>query len=906
MNKKSNKKLMAGLIALITLIIIGITCSGFLDNFKEGIKFLGISFGISAGLVLLLFIMKYIITGADKLVGEGRTFNDRAIVLFSILILVSLTCRGFLKNFTLGIVFLIVSIAFVSIAFLIMYGINSKKGAIKKVVLAEKTSGEKMFILLTILILVSLTCGGFIQNLKAGILFLIISIISSLALYLIVTEVKNENSIIGKIIRIETTFNQKMMILLSTIIMVSLTCGGFLRNLRAGIVFLMISIVFTASMLMLVLGVKSKHKIYDKIAGFETTFNEKMIILLTTMAMVSITSGGFLYNFKLGMIFLTISLIFSSLVLAGVISVKPRVNIFKMRARIENLGKKEMIRFSTLVFASVLFGLTMSGTHAYFTSGTDSNSEVKKTINRLIIGQNVFGDMLTLDITTSKDSPQVKGTKILIGMASSKNFESCELIIRNSDGEEVLKSVNTSSSIEWNPEKADLYTLIATYKDLDGNVARDSLEYIITDTTPAEGDLKVKVKSTLKSPQVVNTTINFTPEIVYGECDNKEITLTNSSGNVIKKSSSSIEWTPTEAGTYTITATASNSKGKTSTDTMTFIITKVPQIPELVAGNISTDVSSPQNVNKEITINVGTASGGTGTYSYEIIVKNSSGTEQKLSDSTSAKWTPTEAGTYTIKSTVTDSEGNKASSTEVSYVINSELKANLVFKKESPQEVKTSITLTPSASGGTGSYTYKITIINPSNGTEEINVSNSAIWTPTEAGTYTVKLTVTDSGGNTAIDTKEYTIKDSNKVTIYIAESNGYDDSGITLSSTIGINPLVIHIWQASNSSNSKDITIDTNNKVVLNNITWYKVEINNNTCSYVPSDFSFLLNNGTYSNGKATVNIPYSKISSVMQSDNTLYVTLSYKHDALGRYQVIIDNDYDKNNGSTKILNND
>jgi len=476
------------------------------------------------------------------------------------------------------------------------------------------------------------------------------------------------------------------------------------------------------------------------------------------MAMVSITSGGFLYNFKLGMLFLTISLIFSGLVLAGVISVRPRVNIFKMRAKIENLGKKEMVRFSTLVFASVLFGLTMSGTHAYFTSGTDSNSEVKKTINRLIIGQNVFGDMLTLDITTSKSSPQIKGTKILVGMNASKNFKSCELIIRNSAGEEVLKSVNTSSSIEWSPNEADLYTLIATYKDLDGNVARDSLEYIITDTIPAEGDLKVKVKSTLSSPQLINTTIIFTPEIVYGECDNKKITLTNSSGDVIKESNSSITWTPTEAGTYKITATASNSKGKTSTDTMTFIITEVPQIPKLVAGNISTDVSSPQNVNKEITINVGTASGGTGTYSYEIIVKNSSGTEQKLSDSTSAKWTPTEAGTYTIKSTVTDSEGNKASSTEVSYVINSELKANLVFDKESPQKVNTSITLTPSASGGTGSCTYKITIINPSNGTEEINVSNSATWTPTEAGTYTIKLTVTDSGGNTVVVTKDYTI----------------------------------------------------------------------------------------------------------------------------------------------------
>ena len=365
MNKKSNKKLVAGLIALITLVIIGVTCSGFLDNFKVGMKFLGISFGVSLGLVLLLFIMKYIAKGADKLVGEGRT------------------CGGFVKNFTMGIVFLIVSIVFVAITFLLMYGINSKKGEIKKVILAERTNGEKMFILLTALILVSLTCGGFIQNFKAGILFLIVSIVSALALYLIVIEAKEENSAIGKVIRVKTTFNQKMIILLSTIIMVSLTCGGFLKNLKAGIVFLIISMLFTTSMLMLVLGVKSKHKIYDKIAGFETSLNEKMIILLTTMAMVSITSGGFLYNFKVGMLFLIISITFSSLVLAGVISVKPRVNIFKMRARIQNLGKREAIRAFGMIFACVIVVFNLGGTLAYFTAQTDKkpieNLEIKYT-----------------------------------------------------------------------------------------------------------------------------------------------------------------------------------------------------------------------------------------------------------------------------------------------------------------------------------------------------------------------------------------------------------------------------------------------------------------------------------------------------------------------------------------------
>jgi len=88
------------------------------------------------------------------------------------------------------------------------------------------------------------------------------------------------------------------------------------------------------------------------------------------MAMVSITSGGFLYNFKLGMLFLTISLIFSSLVLAGVISVRPRVNIFKMRARIQNLGKREAVRAFGMIFACVFVVFNLSGTLAYFTAQT--------------------------------------------------------------------------------------------------------------------------------------------------------------------------------------------------------------------------------------------------------------------------------------------------------------------------------------------------------------------------------------------------------------------------------------------------------------------------------------------------------------------------------------------------------
>lgn len=131
MNKKSSKKLIAGLIALITLVIIGVTCSSFLDNFKEGIKFLGASFAISAGVVLFLFTIKYIIKVMDKFLGEGSTFNKGAIVVFSILILISLTCGGFLYNLKLGMLFLVVAILFSSLILISIVSIKARVNIFK-------------------------------------------------------------------------------------------------------------------------------------------------------------------------------------------------------------------------------------------------------------------------------------------------------------------------------------------------------------------------------------------------------------------------------------------------------------------------------------------------------------------------------------------------------------------------------------------------------------------------------------------------------------------------------------------------------------------------------------------------------------------------------------------------------
>src|SRR5215213_3246611 len=160
------------------------------------------------------------------------------------------------------------------------------------------------------------------------------------------------------------------------------------------------------------------------------------------------------------------------------------------------------------------------------------------------------------------------------------------------------------------------------------------------------------------------------------------------------------------------------------------------------------------------------ASDGTGPYT----VNWNFGDDSEESDKQSVVHTFTEAGNYTVTLTVTDSEDQTATDTlEITVEESSEepatdeeppatesLAAEITSNATSGNAPAT-FSFDANASGGTGPYTVNWNFGDDSEESDE----QSVVHTFTEAGNYTVTLTVTDSTGETASDTLELTVEES-------------------------------------------------------------------------------------------------------------------------------------------------
>ena len=154
----------------------------------------------------------------------------------------------------------------------------------------------------------------------------------------------------------------------------------------------------------------------------------------------------------------------------------------------------------------------------------------------------------------------------------------------------------------------------------------------------------------------------------------------------------------------------------------------------------------------------GKAIGGTSPYKYAFYYKKSDAsswtTISAYSSTSTATFTPTAAGTYTVKVSIKDSDGT-ISSKELSYKAtssaalanNSKISATSVSKG-------TKVTITGAASGGTSPYKYAFYFKRTSNtkwnaiGTE-FDTATSANFTPTAAASYDIKVVVKDSANAT-------------------------------------------------------------------------------------------------------------------------------------------------------------
>ena len=184
--------------------------------------------------------------------------------------------------------------------------------------------------------------------------------------------------------------------------------------------------------------------------------------------------------------------------------------------------------------------------------------------------------------------------------------------------------------------------------------------------------------------------------------------------------------------------------------------------------SFTADVESPQYTGVKINLTAA-AGGGEGDLSYKFSVGDT--VISDYSASSKASWTPTTAGSYTVKVEVKDTLGETLSKTMSFEIkdIKTEVKPVIQDVKVTPSnfegtELKkgTESTVDVTAGGGnTGTKLlfYKYTITDPSGKTANVpyfNLKNQYKFTPATTGTYSITATVEGSDNSFTARTVEY------------------------------------------------------------------------------------------------------------------------------------------------------
>jgi len=204
-----------------------------------------------------------------------------------------------------------------------------------------------------------------------------------------------------------------------------------------------------------------------------------------------------------------------------------------------------------------------------------------------------------------------------------------------------------------------------------------------------------------------------------------------------------------------------------SGDVISYNSTKLDvAIIQFSINSFAANLASPQSIGNSITLTT-VASGATGTSEYRftqfdgskwIVIKD-------YSTQSSVSWMPTKAGTYTLYADVKNSNG-KIVTKSLPYVIAPSITPiinSYTASLASPQVLGKSISLTTTASGGTGTLQYRFTEFDGAKWTtiKDYSTQSSISWIPTKPGNYALYLDVKDSTGKIVTKSLPYVIKTS-------------------------------------------------------------------------------------------------------------------------------------------------
>ena len=212
-----------------------------------------------------------------------------------------------------------------------------------------------------------------------------------------------------------------------------------------------------------------------------------------------------------------------------------------------------------------------------------------------------------------------------------------------------------------------------------------------------------------------------------------------------------VDGTSVQSGTSATYATTSLAVGSDSvyvtlTDSNSYTV-QSSTITETIYADPTVSISSNDNpsiVNNAVTFTASvTYSGTISTYDFYL-----NGVSQQSGSSSTFTYTFTSTGTDTVYVVVTDSLSGQATSSTLTQTVNSPALIASLGSNLDPSDVGETITFTASATGGTGSYsTYDFFLNGVS---EQSGASMTWSYAFSSAGSYSVYVNITDSGGHEA------------------------------------------------------------------------------------------------------------------------------------------------------------
>lgn len=273
------------------------------------------------------------------------------------------------------------------------------------------------------------------------------------------------------------------------------------------------------------------------------------------------------------------------------------------------------------------------------------------------------------------------------------------------------------------------------------------------------------------SPQYTGVEVKLSMDAAGGEGDLQYKFAVDSTVISDYSPSNTATWTPTKAGTYTLTFSVKDSKGETVDKTLSF---NVKDIAAEVKPVVQTVGVTPTNSEKtEIkkgaaaTVDITAGGGNTGTklLFYKVTIKDPNGNIVNVPYYTTKsqyKFTPAVLGTYEIQVSVQGSD-NSTVKRSYKYECVNELSApgalTVSAAVSGSQTADSTVTITAAASGGTAPYTYQYKI----NGqiVQAYSAKNTYNLTLAADTTYTIEVTAKDNAGAESSRTVTITVPGS-------------------------------------------------------------------------------------------------------------------------------------------------